>query len=84
MLRYVGGGGFLVGVPARDLTEDEVKGGGWDRGEMVGSGLYVDESANERVSQSASQRVSEIPIQPREKKRSRGVRGQAQGQPVQE
>lgn len=39
-LRYVGAG-FLPGVPARDLTEDEVKAHGGLR-ELKASGLYAD------------------------------------------
>jgi len=40
MLRYVGGGAFLPGVPARDLTEEEAKELG--RKKLVASGLYED------------------------------------------
>lgn len=39
-LKYVGDG-FLPGVPARDLTEDEVKEHG-GLGELKASGLYAD------------------------------------------
>jgi hypothetical protein len=38
-LTYLGGG-FLIGVPARDLTSDEVKRYGLDR--LISSGLYRD------------------------------------------
>lgn len=39
-LKYIGNGAFLANVPARDLTEDEVKAfGGVDF--LTGSGLYV-------------------------------------------
>ena len=55
MLRYVGGG-FLVGVPARDLTEAEVTATGWDRGALVGTGLYVDEAKAGR----SRERVCEV------------------------
>jgi len=53
MLRYVGGG-FIGGVPARDLTEAEVKAGpadgtgGWDREALVGTGLYVEAGSGQQ------------------------------------
>ncbi len=68
MLRYVGGG-FLVGVPARDLTEAEVKAQGWDRGELVGSGLYVD------VAKEGDSRIA--PTRTTEDKRARRTGSQA-------
>jgi hypothetical protein len=47
ILRYVGEGDFLIGVPARDLTADEaVEYGGVER--LVASGLYsVDDHADQ-------------------------------------
>lgn len=36
-LKYVGGG-FIAGVPARDLTEAEA--GGYGRQRLIASGLY--------------------------------------------
>lgn len=41
-LKYTGGG-FLPGVPARDLSEDEVKEHGGERA-LLKSGLYEKES----------------------------------------
>lgn len=40
MLRYIGDGAFLPGVPARDLTAEEVEAsGGADA--LIASGLYA-------------------------------------------
>jgi hypothetical protein len=39
MLKY-SGDGFLVGVPARDLTDEEVKAAGGEK-RLLASGLYV-------------------------------------------
>lgn len=39
-LRYVGGGAFLHGVPAKDLTDEELEAGGWDAKALVASRLY--------------------------------------------
>lgn len=39
-LKYIGSGGFVVGVPARDLTDDEVKLFGKAR--LLASGLYAE------------------------------------------
>jgi hypothetical protein len=44
MLRYVGAGAFLMGVPARDLDDDEIAAAGWSRADLVASGLYEDVS----------------------------------------
>jgi len=41
MFRYIGGG-YLVGVPARNLTEEEVKLYGKDR--LLNSGLYIEDT----------------------------------------
>lgn len=41
MLRYIGGG-YLVGVPARNLTDEEIKEYGKDR--LLKSGLYVEDA----------------------------------------
>lgn len=40
MLRYVGDGAYLLGVPARDLSEEEAL--ALDRQTLTASGLYVD------------------------------------------
>lgn len=40
MLIYVGGGDWLWGVPARDLTADEVEATGRSSDELIESGLY--------------------------------------------
>ena len=40
-MKYIGGG-FLQGVPARDLTEEEVKQYGKSR--LLQSGLYIEDA----------------------------------------
>ena len=40
-MKYIGGG-FLQGVPARDLTEDEVRKYGKSR--LLQSGLYIEDA----------------------------------------
>jgi hypothetical protein len=40
-MKYIGKGAFLAGVPARDLTEEEVE--KYNRQLLIHSGLYVDE-----------------------------------------
>ena len=39
-MKYIGDGNFLPDIPARDLTEDEVKKFGKKR--LLDSGLYVE------------------------------------------
>lgn len=39
MLEYIGNGEFIPGVPARDLTGEEVKALGGEQA-LIGSGLY--------------------------------------------
>jgi len=41
MLRYIGAGAWFFGVPARDLTEDEVTTLPISRVALLESGLYV-------------------------------------------
>ena len=45
-MRYIGGGSFLIGVPARDLTADEAE---LYRDMIAGSSLYepIDNEAEE-------------------------------------
>lgn len=40
MLKYVGNGQFLIGVPNRDLSEQEINDLGLDREVLLRSGLY--------------------------------------------
>ncbi len=47
-LRYVGAGGYLVGVPTRDLSDEEIADRGLDRSELLQSGLYQDEKPAEK------------------------------------
>lgn len=39
-LRYIGQGSYLVGVPARDLAEDDLRELSYTRRELLRSGLY--------------------------------------------
>lgn len=40
-LKYVGPG-YLVGVPARDLSAEEIEARGLSAKDLIGSGLYVE------------------------------------------
>ncbi len=40
MLIYIGKGAFVIGIPARDLTTDEVK--EYGRQKLLDTGLYQD------------------------------------------
>lgn len=53
MMIYVGNGGFIPGVPARDLTDEEVK--RWGKQLLLNSGLYVEKKA---VNPSASNKMA--------------------------
>ena len=39
-MRYIGDGTWSTGIPARDLSQEEVKGYGHDK--LIASGLYED------------------------------------------
>jgi hypothetical protein len=41
-LRYVGDGRWLRGVPARDLSAEEIEQRGLDSGALIRSGLYTE------------------------------------------
>jgi hypothetical protein len=45
MLEYVGSGDFINGVPARDLTDDDLiealERYGWSQEQLIATGLYV-------------------------------------------
>lgn len=41
-LTYIGGDQHLIGVPARDLTADEIEAAGWKPKDLLASGLYVE------------------------------------------
>ena len=51
MLKYTGGG-FVIGVPARDLTEKELNELGMDADALVRTGLY--KKAEDRAEQKKS------------------------------
>ena len=40
MLKYVGKGAFLIGVPAHDLSDEEIEKRGLDKEALIKSGLY--------------------------------------------
>ena len=42
-LNYIGGGAFVPGIPARDLTDDEVKKHGGEK-VLLATGLYKKQS----------------------------------------
>lgn len=44
-LTYVGGGAYLPGIPATDLTADEIAARGLDPADLLASGLYVEAKA---------------------------------------
>ena len=48
-LKYIGNGAAFVGVPARDLTEDEVKilSAEFDIDKLISSGLYKKEETEQ-------------------------------------
>jgi len=46
MLKYVGRGAFLIGVPARDLTDEEIEQLGLDKKALIKSGLYKEDKPN--------------------------------------
>ena len=57
MLKY-NGDGFVAGVPARDLTDEEVEGlGGVER--LLASGLYVAQDAPKAARAPRAQKVQE-------------------------
>ncbi len=41
ILKYVGDGSFLPGIPDRDLSEEDVEATGMKVSELVSTGLYV-------------------------------------------
>jgi hypothetical protein len=50
VLIYVGMGGFVPGVPARDLDEDDLarlREAGWSEDDLVRTGLYIRQMSDE-------------------------------------
>lgn len=41
-LTYIGGDRHLIGVPARDLTAEEIEANGWKPADLIKSGLYAE------------------------------------------
>jgi hypothetical protein len=50
VLKYIGTGAFLPGVPKRDLTADDLATYGLDRNRLVASGLYEKPKAKKKKS----------------------------------
>jgi len=50
-MKYIGKGAWLVGVPARDLSADEVKHYGQDK--LIASGLYMEFSKKPKAEKPA-------------------------------
>jgi len=48
MMKYLGNG-FLIGVPARDLTQAEVEALGIDPAELLASGLYAEKAGRKKT-----------------------------------
>ena len=48
MLKYIGNGSFLPDVPARDLTEKEIKDRGLDKKVLIASGLYHESKSTKK------------------------------------
>jgi len=40
ILEYVGGGAFIAGVPARNLTAEDLEGLGWSEDRLTATELY--------------------------------------------
>ena len=46
-LEYIGGGRYLIGIPARDLTDEEIKGLALTEKELIETGLYKKKEVGE-------------------------------------
>lgn len=57
MLKYIGNGSFVVGVPARDLTTQEAKKFGVDR--LLGTGLYIEPEQKPHKKKSEKESLTE-------------------------
>ena len=56
-VRYIGNGGFVVGLPARDLSAAEVKKYGLSR--LLGSGLYEEIKRKPKAAEKAPEGSNE-------------------------
>jgi hypothetical protein len=56
-LKYIGNGAALIAVPARDLTEEEVK--KFDVDALLKSGLYEKEKENKPAPKAKAQKEGE-------------------------
>lgn len=65
MLRYVGNGNWLPGVPARDLTDEEAACCG-GAGALLATGLYVEEPAEQPAQAHAEPRAGKVARSDRE------------------
>ena len=63
MLKYVGKGAFLIGVPARDLTDEEIEKLGLDKKALIKSGLYEEDKPQSKAEKPYSKRTKSNPKQ---------------------
>ena len=60
-LRYVGDGGFIVGIPARDLTDADLEAlpKGIGPKTLIGSGLYADAKSEAKAADKSAESEKE-------------------------
>lgn len=68
MLKYIGGGKYLVGIPARDLDERDLGELGKSAAELIRTGLY-------QAMHTEITNVDEIPAKPKRKRKRRQANG---------
>ena len=56
-MKYIGKG-FIVGIPARDLTDEEVR--QYGRRRLLDSGLYIDNKSRKETRREAGQSPAEV------------------------
>ena len=49
ILIYVGDGSGLPGLPARDVTEEEIKASKYQLAQLLATGLYVDQATTKQT-----------------------------------
>lgn len=60
MLKYVGKGSFLPGIPARDLNDEEVSKYGGKR-ELIATGLYAEVERQRSIDNGRGQVINKSP-----------------------
>ena len=58
MMKYIGNGVFIVGVPSRDLTDEEVRQFG--KKFLLDSGLYAEKKSRIETQREAGQPPAEV------------------------